>query len=243
MPSSDLPAGAPGVPDIRRTRAGPIEVLITRLTNGEVAAFATTCPHQETDLEGATLWDDKLRCGRHQYLYDPKTGENLLPARDAKPENLWKLRPGYLPTYAVEERDGWIWVADTPQPPPERFDSSLEVPPAGDSAVDPAPGAVDEDAADSPLEHPPEELRLVAGEGIDLDLPTSTLPGHSWVIDISGPLTATDVGLLPDDPPRHRVHLSATASGQAEVCCKFSRPWDIEPSEIRRYSVVVDPAG
>jgi len=118
MRSEKLLAAQPGEPHLRGAKVGRSEVLMVRLETGAVAAFAAHCPHQGTPLDGATLFDDSLRCPRHVFLYDLKTGENLVPARVNKPETLCKLKPGYLPIHRAEERDGWIWVAETPEPPP-----------------------------------------------------------------------------------------------------------------------------
>ncbi|MDQ4134335.1 MAG: Rieske (2Fe-2S) protein [Actinomycetota bacterium] len=97
--SDELPEGSPEDPGIRRVTAGRVNVLVARLDSGEVVAFDTVCPHQLTDLQEAHFWEGNLRCPRHQYVYDLGTGENLLPTREAEPETLWKLKPGYLPTY------------------------------------------------------------------------------------------------------------------------------------------------
>ena len=129
IPSADLPTSVIGEPHIRRVSVGAVDVLLARLEERGVVAFAATCPHQETNLEAATFWDGKIRCPLHLYLYDPSSGENLIPARSTRPENLWKLKPGYLPIHRVEEHDGWILVSPTPNPPPEGFDPECEVRP------------------------------------------------------------------------------------------------------------------
>ncbi|HEX2700712.1 MAG TPA: Rieske (2Fe-2S) protein, partial [Acidimicrobiales bacterium] len=128
VPSADCIAGPPGEPSFVEVRVGRAGVLVTRLASGEVVAFSAECPHQSTPLEGATFWEGKLRCARHLYLYDVHTGENVLPARDASPDALRRLKPGYLPIHKVEERDGWVWVAERPEPPPPCFDPEAERP-------------------------------------------------------------------------------------------------------------------
>jgi nitrite reductase/ring-hydroxylating ferredoxin subunit/predicted secreted protein len=238
---------APSVPmdtDIRRVPAGRADVYVARLPSGEVVAFATHCPHQATSLENATFWEDKLRCPRHLYLYDPVTGENVLPSRTAPPETLWKLKPGFLPTYRVEERDGWIWVADTPRPAPPAYDPARErrpagAPPAPAPEVEPPPAPV---AASGPVEHPPETMAVRVGEDFEVVLPTNPRPGHLWRVEMApGLLAVTGQEFAPGDEPGHRIHLSARAAGTCTMCWTYGRPWEDAPTEIRRFEVCVDP--
>ncbi|MGH9156991.1 MAG: Rieske (2Fe-2S) protein, partial [Acidimicrobiales bacterium] len=133
--SDALPAGTAVAPALVRVEVGGRDVLLCRTDEGHVVAFCATCPHQQTSLEEASFFDGKLRCVRHLYLYDPVTGENIIPTRDARPESLWKLKPGYLPVYQVDERDGWIWVSDQPKSPPASFDPSLELRPGTPGAA------------------------------------------------------------------------------------------------------------
>jgi nitrite reductase/ring-hydroxylating ferredoxin subunit len=124
--SEDCVAGTDGEPRFVEVSVGGADLLVARLSDGDVVAFAAVCPHLATPLEGATLRSARLRCARHLYEYDVRTGENVVPARQARPDLLWKLRPGYLAVHRVEERDGWIRVATTPEPPPTAYDAGLE---------------------------------------------------------------------------------------------------------------------
>ena len=249
LPSDALSIGTPQEPGLQSVRVGDSDVLLCRLTDGEVVAFATRCPHQGTDLLEASFFDGRLRCPHHLYLYDPRTGENVLPARDARPENLWKLKPGYLPTYRVVERDGWIWVAERPCPAPAAYDPVAERRPVGarratpDSLGDPPPPPAAA-APTGPVEHPPKTLRVRPGATFELRLPMPPRPGHAWRVEVSPPLLAVvqerfDPGA---DPPRHRVSLSARTEGVATVRCAFGRPWDTEPAEVRTYVVRIEAA-
>jgi nitrite reductase/ring-hydroxylating ferredoxin subunit len=143
LPSEALPAGEGNETQIQRVRIGDGHVLVARLTSGEVVAFAPVCPHQFTELDEAAIRDGNLRCPRHGYLYDTRTGENIHPARDTPVENLWKVRPGYLPCYQVSEEDGWISVSDERCPPPASYDPASEERPARGTG-----GGVDPDLAD-----------------------------------------------------------------------------------------------
>ena len=237
--SNELTAGpSPTQPEIVRVSAGESEVLVARLDGGGVVAFAPVCPHQDTSLEDATVWDGNLRCPRHLYLYDPDTGENILPARDALPGTLWKLRPGYLPVYRVEERDGWIWVADAPEPPPAAYDPEQERRPAGPPEAE-APAA---SIATGPLVHPPEELTATAGAEIEVLLTTSSRPGHLWQGEMSVELVVVSQRIDPTNADVFGVRLRAGAPGEATMRWTYARPWDVEPAEVRTFVVHITPA-
>ncbi len=240
--SDELVPTEAGPSAIRKVRAGRREVLVARLGTGEVVAFGSRCPHQATPLEEAKFWDDNVRCARHQYLYDPHTGENLLPAREASSDTLWKLKPGYLPVYKVEERDGQIWVADEPEPPPPSYDPAAERRPPGASATpEPPPPPA---PPTGPVEHPLQELHATVGETVELVLPTAPSPGCFWKVELSGPvpsaLAVTGQSVEPSGPPRQRVVLAAWAEGEATVRCSFGRPWDSVPREVRSFHFVVE---
>jgi len=243
MRSADCPVGTPQDPELRLVSVGTTEMIVVRLADGEVVAFTRRCPHQGTDLSDASFFDGRLRCPYHLYLYDPHTGENLVPARDAKPENLWKLKPGYLPTYRVEERDGWIWVAPGPRPPPPTYDPERERRPTGtpgevgDTApAEPVPGE-----GDGPIEHPTKTVRVGPGATFELRLPVAPRPGHVWRVEVvDGPLEVMEERFDPTDPPRQRVTLAARREGVTTLRCVFGRPWDAVPAEIRTYVVRVE---
>lgn len=242
LPGDELIAESPGEPNIRRVTVDGVDVLLGRLSGGPVVAFSARCPHQQTNLEDATFFDGLVRCPLHVYLYDPTTGENVLPARDADPANLWKLRPRYMPVHAVEERDGWIWVDPVPRPPPASYDPLLEQPPSGPpvpTAAEPA-GAAAPRAAGT-VDHPAKTLRVAPGATFQLRLPTTPRPGFVWRVETGGPLLAVveerfDFG----DPPRHLVRVAARGEGRSTLRCLYARPWDTQPAEVRTYVVRVE---
>lgn len=214
---------------------------MVRLETGAVAAFAAHCPHQGTPLDGATLFDDSLRCPRHVFLYDLKTGENLVPARVNKPETLCKLKPGYLPIYRAEERDGWIWVAEIPEPPPAAYDPLLEQgPPAVAAPAAPGP-APDPIAAPAASPETGGMLYAKVGEELELVLATTVRPGHFWKIEVSD-ATVGVVGqaFAADDPPRNVVRLVARVSGDVTVTCAYGTPWGQAPAETQTFELHVD---
>ncbi len=230
--SGDLMAG-----EIFAATAGRRVVLVARLGDGEAVAFAASCPHQGTDLEGATIWDGKVRCPKHQYMYDPRSGANIFPAQRFGPEKLWKTRPGYLPTFPVRERDGWIWVFEDQNPPPAEYDPALEIPPDNVTVDEP----VVEDTG-GPSEAV-KVLKVRAGSEFELRLPINPLPGNIWQVEVvSDLLEIVDEGLLAENPPRWKVRVKAHEAGEDQIECRFRAPWDTSPSELRRYVVQVVPA-
>jgi nitrite reductase/ring-hydroxylating ferredoxin subunit/predicted secreted protein len=210
--------------------------------DGQVVAFDPTCPHQETPLEGASLWDGNIRCPRHQYLYDPRTGENVEPAKTARPQNLWKLKPGYLPTYPVSEREGWLWVGEEPNAPPETYDPAREEPPSWTGPA--TPPEAEQSQAQATETGPAvttKTVRVKAGATFELRLPINPLPGHIWHVELeSGLLEVVEQSMVTTtDSPRWRVRLAARSPGRDVVICSFRQPWDVDPSEVRNYVVEV----
>ncbi|MCA1692971.1 MAG: protease inhibitor I42 family protein, partial [Actinobacteria bacterium] len=85
-------------------------------------------------------------------------------------------------------------------------------------------------------------VRVAAGATFALRLPTNPLPGCTWTVVVAhGLLDVVEEGLSTANPPRWQVRLAARAVGEDEVTCAFSQPWDVEPSEVRTYRVLVVP--
>jgi nitrite reductase/ring-hydroxylating ferredoxin subunit len=111
--ASEVAAG-----ELKPVQAGRAKVLLTRLPDGTIRAFAARCPHQGADLEkgcvvrfvegdraGMLRVDDGravVRCPWHGFEYFAETGE---PA--VAPPAHQRLR---LRTYPVEIRDGEVVV-------------------------------------------------------------------------------------------------------------------------------------
>lgn len=225
-------------PTIRKARVGRSRVLLTRLPSGEVIAFEPHCPHEGTSLVDATLFEGRIRCPRHNYLYDPSTGENILPARETRPEKLWRLKPGYLQTYPVREQDGWIWVSDVPNPPPPAYDPDLESGPP----PDPATVAPRSEAAEpeEPVAAPPPTVTVTAGTEFELALPTRPLPAHIWQVQVSGTAVAVlDETMESGDGRTVRVRLAAREAGEATVRCAYGQPWADHAQQVHTVTVYV----
>lgn len=213
-------------------------VLLTRLTSGEVVAIAGYCPHQGTALRSAaTIAEGHIRCEQHKFVYDARTGRNILPSRDASPAALARLKPGYLPTYPVEERDGWVWIDPRPRPAP---DEDAPLPPPAFSAPSRA-AARTEKPATAPVDQPPETVEVAAGESFSLDLHTSPRPTHMWRLEVDGDaVEVVGQGFEErDDGLHYWVEAVARGAGAAELRCIYAKPWG-EPSETRTFTVKVD---
>jgi nitrite reductase/ring-hydroxylating ferredoxin subunit/predicted secreted protein len=212
VPSGELAAGGPP----RRVTVAGADLLLVRLPDGRVVACAAMCPHQRTDLEGATFSDGRVRCPLHLYEYDLETGANVVPTRDLDPVALRKAAPGYLRVHPVEEGDGWIRVGEEPKPPPPSYE-----PPVASPSAAPTEGI----------------LRVTVGATFELRLPTSPRPGYVWRVEAAGPVVAV-IGQRAERG-EHVVRLAARAPGTASVGCAYARPWDRQPAETRTYEVVV----
>lgn len=217
-------------PVFHTIEVGEEDVLLTRLASGEVVAFQATCPHQAVSLTHASVFDGSVRCPQHYYLYDPKTGRNILPTDDASPAALVRLQPGHLTTYPVHERDGWIHVGDAPNPPPP-----ARAAPAAGAVRAPSCRPADESA----VEHPAQEVAATTGSDIALDLVTPVRPGHLWHVAVTGQAVALR-GQVFQAPRTCKVHLSAVSAGQATVRCAYGLPWSDQPREVRTFSVRVE---
>ena len=241
LPSAELLAQSAGGSPIRRASVAGTDVLLGRLAGGQLVAFAASCPHQQTDLAEASFVAGAIRCPRHDYLYDLATGENVVPRRDADPADLWKLRPGYLPVYRVEERDGWIWVGPQPRPAPASYvpDTERPPPPGADRRQPAEPLAAP--STPGTIDHPTEVVRVRSGTTFELRLPTTPRPAFLWRVETDGQgIAVVGERRQPGHPGHHVVRLAARNPGRSAVRAVYARPWDRRPVEVRTYVVVVD---
>ncbi len=249
--SEELPAGEGVDSRIRRVRAGDTFVLVARLGDGEVVAFDATCPHQVTELDDGTIVDGMISCPRHRYLYDTRSGRNVVPARDAKPGNLWKLRPGYLPCFPVEERDGWVWVDPCPRPPPEGYDPTLEERPArtrpgadpsADASVPAEPDVMipGPPPLDMPTERSLKVVDVAPDSTVDLRLPIPPGQRQAWRMEMVGEaLTVLDEEYEPGESPHQLVRLAALGPGACTLIFTYAYPDQPLPAAVRTYIVRV----
>ena len=227
-----------GEPAIVSVRAGTTEALLTRLPSGRVVAFTTHCPHQGTPLAHATIYEGTLRCPQHTYLYDLTTGANIFPTCDARPGALYRLKPGYLEVYEVEERDGWIWVSDTPKPAPSANEPSGEAPAIFRAAPRPRTDAPPEPT--QPVAHPVEEVALRVDEELELEIPTTPMPGHIWRFELSSDaVKILGQQFKAGGQPLTRVRTVGQEAGRVTLRCLYDRPWGQSAREIRTYQIEV----
>ncbi len=237
--SEELPAGEGVHTRIRRIPAGEGHLLLARLNDGQVVAFAPRCPHQVTALDDATISDGRMRCPRHGYIYDTQTGENVHPTRDNRPEDLWKLRPGYLPCFEVAERDGWIWVAEEPKPPPDSYDPDLEKAPERPKVATATPPLAVAAAASTPVEQSLKFLEVTSGSTFDIRLPTTPREGFQWRFETVGDLLSVlEERFEPGggELPCHCLRVAARAAGATTLRCTYAAEGD-HVAEIRTYVV------
>lgn len=218
--------------------------MVARLGDGRVVAFAPSCPHQATDLDDATIWDGNLRCPRHSYLYDLQSGQNIFPTRDTRPEDLWKLRPRYLPCFEVAEREGWIWVATEAQGPPASYDPTLEERPSSPAAASASASVTTPPVTTTAvLQQSMKFLTVTAGSTFEIRLPTTPRPGFAWSFDVTGPLLrVVDEQFEPGDMPCHCIWVAAEGTGAATLTCTYTGPPGEPKGEVRIYVVRAQPA-
>src|SRR3954452_15568246 len=113
--------------------AGGQAYVVVRLTpDGEVTAVSARCPHRLVPIVAATVVDGRLRCPYHGWRFNaegrcveiPSLGPDGTPPPPADLTVPW----------AVEERDGWVWLA------PERT-ATLRPPRIGGARAGARPGA------------------------------------------------------------------------------------------------------
>ncbi len=237
--SDELPAGEGAGTQIRRVRMGDGHVMVARLTDGRLVAFAPSCPHQVTPLDDATLHERVMRCPRHGYQYDATTGANVFPTRDARPENLWKLKPKYLPVHDVVEEDGWILVSEEARPPPDAWDPSLEERPAGASDAPPATSPITV-APSAGIEQSMKFVTAVAGEELEIRVAATPVPGYEWRLDVVGDLlTIVENQFEGGEMPCQRVRVVARGAGAATLTCTYASMIDGRTAAVRTYIVRV----
>lgn len=226
-----------GEPVIVPIRVGAAEALVTRLPSGRVVAFASHCPHQGTPLWRATIYEGTLRCPQHTYLYDLTSGANIFPTLGASPEALFRLKPGSLKIYEVEERDGWVWVSDTPKAAPAAYE------PAGDApailaALGPSTLAVAQPT--EPVDHPVQEVQLHVDDELEIAIPTNPVPGHIWRYELSSDgVTIVGQRFEAGALAVTRIVARGEVVGRVTLRCIYAKPWGQKALETRTYEIAV----
>ena len=103
--------------------AGGRSYVVVRLRPGaEVTALSARCPHRLVPMAAATVVEGKLQCPYHGWQFNAEGRCVGIPSLG--PDGVAPPRADLGAPWAVEERDGWIWLA------PERT-SSLRPPRTG----------------------------------------------------------------------------------------------------------------
>ena len=102
---ADYPPG-----EVRRVEARGRILALVRV-GGVVHAVDAKCPHQGGPLDQGRIWEGKLECPWHHFLFDVQTGANVYPANVYPadlPELHAQLRP--LKLFPVRVQDGCVLV-------------------------------------------------------------------------------------------------------------------------------------
>ncbi|MFD2092650.1 Rieske 2Fe-2S domain-containing protein [Blastococcus deserti] len=100
--------------------AGDRAYVVVRLRpGGEISAFPARCPHRLVPLSTATVTEGRLQCPAHGWRFDPEGRCVDIPSLGAA--GTPPPRADLAMPWAVEERQGWVWLAPdrtaTPAPP------------------------------------------------------------------------------------------------------------------------------
>lgn len=94
----------------RLVGAGGRPWVVVRLRpGGEVTALSPRCPHRLLPLTSATVVGGELRCAGHGWTFAADGRCRDVPALG--PDAVAPPRADLSAPWAVEERDGWVWVA------------------------------------------------------------------------------------------------------------------------------------
>jgi toluene monooxygenase system ferredoxin subunit len=65
--------------EMARVRLAEADVLVVRLSGGEIHAYDNRCPHAGSPLSEGTLHATTLRCDAHFWEFDARTGHGINP--------------------------------------------------------------------------------------------------------------------------------------------------------------------
>jgi nitrite reductase/ring-hydroxylating ferredoxin subunit len=234
------PGAVPRRPQSRQVDVDGTPLLLLRLASGEAVAIASACPHQGTPLgRSGMLAGEQLRCEQHGFVYDVRSGCNVIPTLEVSAEARYRLKPGHLAIYDVVERDGWLWVRATPRPAPAE-DTPPPAPAPAFVGGSPTAAKPPDESAGPPEPASPQALDAGVGEELELTLPTRALPAHLWHVEIEGDAVEILAQQFEQDDEglRYRVRVAARTPGTAEIRCVYAKPWG-KPAQVRTFTVAV----
>src|SRR4051812_40099095 len=94
--------------------AGTAYVVVRLHPGDEVTALSARCPHRLVPLATATVVDGRLQCPYHGWQFNAEGRCVQIPSLGA--DGTPPPRADLSGPWAVEERDGWVWLA--PDRPP-----------------------------------------------------------------------------------------------------------------------------
>jgi phenylpropionate dioxygenase-like ring-hydroxylating dioxygenase large terminal subunit len=192
---------------------GQAYVVVRLRPRAEVTALSARCPHRLAPLTTATVVDGRLQCPYHGWQYNAEGRCVEIPSLG--PDDTPPPRADLSAPWAVEERDGWVWLA------PERT-ATTRPPRAGADTPEPEPvPALPEPQGpvfgnlDPALEHAWHPVAR-ADELLEGGYVQVRLLGRNWTVHRRG-------GRLDADPPawgvaeRHGVIWVAPAEPRDEL--------------------------
>jgi vanillate O-demethylase monooxygenase subunit len=79
-------------------------VVLYRRADGGAVALADRCAHRGYPLSAGTVNGDAIVCGYHGFEFEPDGACSRIPAQEIIPPR------ARVASYALVEKDGWIWV-------------------------------------------------------------------------------------------------------------------------------------
>ncbi|MCZ2846399.1 Rieske 2Fe-2S domain-containing protein [Modestobacter sp. VKM Ac-2978] len=194
----------------RQVGAGGQAYVVLRTRPGaEVTALSARCPHRLVPLTTATVVDGRVRCPYHGWEFNAEGRCVEIPSLG--PVGTPPPRADLSAPWAVEERDGWVWLAPDPTPtarPPRTGGTTPSPEPVPDL---PPPDGPVLDNLHAALEHAWHPVALSTDLRAGGYLQTRLL-GRTWTVHRRAD------GVLDADPPAWGVveHLGAVWIAPAE---------------------------
>jgi phenylpropionate dioxygenase-like ring-hydroxylating dioxygenase large terminal subunit len=158
--------------------AGQAYVVVRLRPGAEVTALSARCPHRLVPLATATIVDGRLQCPYHGWQFNAEGRCVEIPSLGA--DGTPPPRADLSAPWAVEERDGWIWLAPdrTPTARPPKAGSSTTPEPV---PAPPAPRGPVFGNLDPALEHAWHPVAL-SGELHEGGYVQARLLGRTWTV-------------------------------------------------------------
>jgi phenylpropionate dioxygenase-like ring-hydroxylating dioxygenase large terminal subunit len=197
--------------------AGGRAYVVLRLRPGaEVTALSARCPHRLVPLAAGTVVDGRLQCPYHGWQFNAEGRCVQIPSLGA--DGAPPPRADLAAPWAVEERDGWVWLAPdrTSSLRPPRFSGATPRPepvPGPPPPAGPVFGNLDPS-----LEHAWHPV-VLAGELRDGGYAQVQLLGRTWTVHRNGSRLSADppawgveerygaIWLAPAEPRERRLEV------------------------------------